>query len=604
MNYLSVENISKSFGDRVLFNNISFGIAKGQKLALVARNGTGKTSLLRILAGLDVPDEGTVTFRNQLKVSYLTQENTLPQLATVADCLTANTHISDALLNEKPHYELTEEEQSHLGKIKSVAGKLGVPFFHQKVNELSGGQQKRLALSKVLIDEADFIIMDEPTNHLDLDMIEWLESFLASTNITMLLVTHDRYFLDEICDEILELEDGKLYRHKGNYSYYLEKKAERDEMESANLQRSKNLYRSELDWMRKQPRARGTKSKSRIDAFHVLEEKTKKKNEQGNVALDINISRIGSKILEIHRISKSYGDLKLIDNFDYSLRKGEKIGIVGSNGAGKSTLLNIIMGKEPCDKGKIVMGETIVPGYFEQQSKNISDQKRVIEVIREIADFIPMSGGRKISASQLLERFLFDPSMHFQYVEKLSGGEKRRLYLLTVLMKNPNLLILDEPTNDLDIQTLSVLEDYLASFEGCVLIVTHDRFFMDRVADHIWAFEGDGEISVLNGNYYDYRQKLKEQKREQKKEATVVRGKPEEAASNKKRKLSFKEKQEYEKLESEILLLEEEKTMLEQQLGESDLTHEKLMEVSNRFQHVIHEIDAKTVRWMELAELN
>ncbi len=318
--------------------------------------------------------------------------------------------------------------------------------------------------------------------------------------------------------------------------------------------------------------------------------------------LDVNISRIGSKILEIHRISKSFGNLKLIDNFDYSLRKGEKIGIVGSNGSGKSTLLNIIMGKESCDKGKIVMGETIVPGYFEQQSKNISDQKRVIEVIREIADFIPMSGGRKISASQLLERFLFDPSMHFQYVEKLSGGEKRRLYLLTILMKNPNLLILDEPTNDLDIQTLSVLEDYLASFEGCVLIVTHDRFFMDRVADHIWAFEGDGKISVLNGNYYDYRQKLKEQKREQKKEATVVKVKPEETVSGKKRKLSFKEKQEYEKLENEIMLLEEEKSMLEQQLGESDLTHEKLTEVSNRFQQVIHEIDEKTMRWMELAE--
>lgn len=601
MNYLSVENISKSFGDRILFKDISFGISKGQKVALVARNGTGKTSLLRMLAELEPPDEGSITYRNQLKVSYLPQESNLAASATVADCLTVNNHIADALLNEKPHYELTEEEQTLLGKIKSVAGKLNVDFFHQQVGVLSGGQQKRLALAKVLLDEADFVIMDEPTNHLDLDMIEWLESFLTTANMTMLLVTHDRYFLDEICDEILELDNGTLYRHKGNYSYYLEKKAERLDNEQASTARAKNIYRTELEWMRKQPRARGTKSKSRIDAFYETEENAKRKTEQNNVQLDINISRIGSKILEIHRVSKSYEDLKLIEGFDYSLRKGEKIGIVGNNGAGKSTLLNIITGKTKPDKGKVVLGETIVPGYFEQQVDELSGQKRVIEVVRDIAEFIPMSGGRKISAAQLLERFLFEPSMHFQYVEKLSGGEKRRLYLLTVLMKNPNLLILDEPTNDLDIETLSVLEDYLASFEGCVIIVTHDRFFMDKVVDHIWVFEGDGKIKVINGNYNDYRLQRKALKREQKKEernSEPVKPK----AESPKKKLTFKERQEYELLEKDIQLLEEEKTMLEKQLSDEGINHEQLMEKAKRIQQIIIEVDNKTLRWLELAE--
>ncbi len=601
VNYLSVENISKSFGDRVLFKNISFGIAKGQKVALVARNGTGKTSLLRILAQLEPPDEGNITYRNQLKVAYLTQENTLNQTASVADCLTHQLPIADALLNEKPHYELNEEELQQLGKIKTIAGKLQVDFFHQQVSALSGGQQKRLALAQVLLAEADFIIMDEPTNHLDLDMIEWMESFLASTSLTMLLVTHDRYFLDEICDEILELDNGTLYRHKGNYSYYLTKKAERLENESAAVARARNLYRNELEWMRKQPRARGTKSKSRIDSFYDIEEQASKKQEQGNVQLDINISRIGSKILEIHHISKSYESLKLIDNFDYSLRKGEKIGIVGNNGAGKSTLLNIITGKLLPDKGKVVIGETIVPGYFEQHAAELSGQKRVIEVVREIAEFIPMSGGRKISAAQLLERFLFEPGMHFQFVEKLSGGEKRRLYLLTVLMKNPNLLILDEPTNDLDIQTLTVLEEYLLSFEGCVLIVTHDRFFMDRVADHIWVFEGDGHISVINGNYNDYRLAKKAQKKESKKETVLKNKLPEPADNRTKKKLSYKEKVEFESLEKDIQLMEEEKAMIEQQLSSPEFSHEQLQDISHRYQTLLSTIESKTNRWLELA---
>lgn len=602
MNYLSVENISKSFGDRVLFRDISFGIAKGQKVALVARNGTGKTSLLRMLAGLEQPDNGKVTWRNQLRVSFLQQENKLNPSDIVADVLTDNQHLADAMLHEKPSYDLTDDEQNQLGKIKTVSGKLGVEFFDRKISQLSGGQLKRLALAQVLLADADFIIMDEPTNHLDIDMIEWLEGYLGGTHATMLLVTHDRYFLDEICTEILELEDGTLFKHKGNYSYYLEKNAERMENENANVARARNTYRSELEWMRKQPRARGTKSKSRIDSFYVVEEQAKKKTQEGNVQLDINISRIGSKILEIHKVSKSFDDRLLINNFDYSFRKGEKIGIVGANGAGKSTLLNILMGRLKPDKGKVVIGETIVPGYFEQQGLELSEQKRVIEVIREIAEFIPMSLGKKISASQLLERFLFPPHMHFQYVDKLSGGERRRLYLCTVLMKNPNLLILDEPTNDLDIQTLSVLEDYLNSFEGCVIIVTHDRFFMDRVVDHVFVFEEEGHIKVINGNYNDYRLEKKAAKREKKKEERKEVEEIKQTAIAGKKKMSFKEKTEYDKLEKEIAALEEEKAQIEQQLSSNTVAHDKIIRLSEELANILHEIEGKTIRWMELAE--
>ncbi len=602
MNYLSVENISKSFGDRVLFKDISFGIAKGQKVALVARNGTGKTSLLRMLAGLEQPDNGKVTWRNQLRVAFLQQENKLNPADVVADVLTDNKHLADALLHEKPSYDLSDDEQNHLGIIKTVSGKLGVEFFDRKVSQLSGGQLKRLALAQVLLADADFIIMDEPTNHLDIDMIEWLEGYLGGTHATMLLVTHDRYFLDEICTEILELENGTLYKHKGNYSYYLEKNAERLDNENANIARARNTYRSELEWMRKQPRARGTKSKSRVDAFYDVEEQAKKKTQDGNIELDINMSRIGSKILEIHKVSKSFNDKELINNFDYSFRKGEKIGIVGANGAGKSTLLNILMGKIKPDKGKVVIGETIVPGYFEQQGLELSEQKRVIEVIREIAEFIPMSLGRKISAAQLLERFLFPPHMHFQYVDKLSGGERRRLYLCTVLMKNPNLLILDEPTNDLDIQTLSVLEDYLNSFEGCVIIVTHDRFFMDRVVDHVFVFEELGNIKVINGNYNDYRLEKKAAKREQKKEERKEAEQIKQTATSTKKKLSFKEKAEYDMLEKEIASLEEEKALIEQQLSANTVAHDKIIRLSEELANLLHEIDKKTERWMVLAE--
>ncbi len=603
MNYLSVENLSKAFGDKVLFDKISFGIDSGKKVAIVARNGSGKTSLLRIIAGLDVADTGKVVLRNNLKTAYLEQETNFENAITIADALTNNMHLADVLTGTKTTDELNDDELTQLGKIKTVAGKLSVDYYAQHTSALSGGQKKRLALAQVLIADADFIILDEPTNHLDIEMIEWLQGYLSSINASLLMVTHDRYFLDHVCNEILELDNGILYRHKGNYSYYLEKRALRLESESATVTKAQNLYRKELDWMRRMPQARGTKAKARVDAFYETEQVAKKNIAEKNISLDINISRIGSKIVEIHKASKSFGEKKIISGFDYTFRKGEKIGIVGPNGIGKSTLLNLITGRLQPDKGKIVMGETIVPGYFEQQPKYISADKRVIEVVRDIAEFIPMTLGRKISAIQLLERFLFPSSMHFQYVSKLSGGEKRRLYLLTVLMQNPNLLILDEPTNDLDIDTLAVLEDYLESFEGCVMMVTHDRFFMDKVADHIFVFEGDGEIKVINGNYNDYRRQKAEKNREQKKvEKKLAESLASPSEKKEKKKLTFKEKLEFENLEKEIFALEEQKAEIEQQLSSGTLHTEKIHVLSKQLSEMIHDIDSKTKRWMELSE--
>lgn len=603
MNLLSVENISKSFGEKILFENVSFGIQQGQKIALVAKNGSGKSTLLKIIIGKDIPDAGKVVARNGINIVLLEQDSNFPADQTIAAAFTENTNIASALLNND-YSKLTEEELTMVGEIKTVAGKLNVDDFPKLCGTCSGGQLKRISLAKALIGHADLLILDEPTNHLDIEMIEWLENYLNNTARTILLVTHDRYFLDHICDEILELEDHIIYRHRGNYAYYLEKRAERIDSQLASIDKAKNLYRKELEWMRRMPKARGTKAKARQDSFYDTEKEAKKRIEEKKAELEINVTRIGSKILEIHKLSKSINDKLLIHNFDYTFKRGEKIGIVGANGAGKSTLLNMIMGKAEADKGKITVGETIVFGYFEQQGIQFANDKRVVEVIKEIADFIPLKGGQKITATQLLERFLFSPETHYQYVGKLSGGEKRRLYLLTVLMKNPNFLVLDEPTNDLDIHTLTALEDYLDNFEGCVLLVTHDRFFMDRLADHIFVFEPGGNIRDIIGNYTQYRdQKKSEEKANKKIAEQIIAEKEVPQVTSDKRKLSFKEKFELEQLDKEIPQLESKKKKLEEELASVADNFEKLNAVSAELGKVSAELDEKGLRWLELTEL-
>lgn len=601
MNLLSVENISKSYGDKVLFENISFGINEGQKVALVAKNGSGKSTILRIIMGKDQPDSGKVVSRNDCKISLLEQESNFPKGTTMALAVTNQPKLASALENNT-FDELTDEELTQIGTIKTVCGKLKVDDFKKLCETCSGGQLKRLSLAKILIDDADLMILDEPTNHLDIEMIEWLESYLTSIPKTFLLVTHDRYFLDMICDEILELEDKTIYKHRGNYEYYLEKRAARLESQQASIDKARNLYRKELEWMRRMPKARGTKAKARQDAFYDTEKDAKKRIDDKQVNLEINISRIGSKILELHKISKSIADRLLINQFSYTFKRGEKIGIVGPNGAGKSTLLNLIMGKIEPDKGKIVVGETIQFGFFEQQGIQFSDDKRVIEVIKEIADFIPLTGGKKITASQLLERFLFEPSTHYQYVGKLSGGEKRRLYLLTVLMKNPNFLILDEPTNDLDTHTLTALEDYLDNFEGCVLLVTHDRFFMDRLVDHVFVFEKEGEIKDILGNYTKYREAKKQEEKQARIEKAEIKNTPFEEKSEKK-KLSYKEKLEFDQINKQIPVLESRKKELEEKLNSGNFQMEELTALTDQLGKVTTELEEKELRWLELSEM-
>lgn len=603
MNILSVENISKSFGEKVLFENVSFGIQQGQKAALVAKNGSGKSTLLRIITGKDTPDSGKVVSRSDVRLVMLEQESLFAADLSLAQAVTGSPKLATALIQN--NFEgLTDEELTLIGSIKTICGKLNIDDFAKTCGTCSGGQLKRLSLARVLIAEGDLLILDEPTNHLDIEMIEWLEVFLTNSTKTLLLVTHDRYFLDNICDEILELEDQTIYRHRGNYAYYLERRSERIESKQASIDKAKNLYRKELEWMRRQPKARSTKAKAREDAFYDTEKEAKKRIDEKQVNLDINITRIGSKILEIHKISKSIGDRLLIKDFDYTFKRGEKIGIVGANGAGKSTLLNMIMGRIEPDKGKIVVGETIVFGYFEQQGIQFADDKRVIEVVKEVGDFIPLANGKKITASQLLERFLFPSEMHYQMVGKLSGGEKRRLYLLTVLMKNPNFLVLDEPTNDLDIHTLTALEDYLDNFEGCVLMVTHDRFFMDRMAHHIFVFEQGGNIRDIIGNYAKYRDQKKLKEKELKKATTPVE-KPTVVSEPKTgaRKLSFKEKFELEQLDKEIPRLEAEKKDLEEKLNAGGMDHEELMKISEHLGKISNDLDEKSLRWLELSEL-
>lgn len=618
MNLLSVENLSKEYGEKPLFDKISFGIEQGQRVALVARNGAGKTTLLNILNKKDIADEGNVIFRNDIRVSFLEQEPRFDMNLTVYDAL---------FFSENEHqkavkaYEIALEtndskkiEEAMLlmdslnawdyeAKVKQILFKLKISWLNQKINSLSGGQLKRLALARVLIEEPQLLIMDEPTNHLDLEMIEWLENYFTRNDITLLVVTHDRYFLDNVCTDILELENRKLYRYKGNFEYFIEKKAEREFNEIQELDKAKNLYRRELEWVRKMPKARGTKSKSRVDAFHQLEDKIAGKRKTEELKLNVKMSRIGGKILEFKKVYKSFDNISILKGFDYTFRTGERIGIVGKNGIGKSTLLNIIAGLENADSGKINLGETIVLGYYSQKGLQLKEDKRVIEVVKDIAEIIPLSDGSKLSASQFLQLFQFPPEMQYTFVSKLSGGEKKRLYLLTVLIKNPNFLLLDEPTNDLDLLTLSTLEDFLISFKGCLLIVSHDRYFMDKLVDQLFVFEGNGVVSGFSGNYSEYREKLKIEVKEVKDEKINRKDYEKlEVVNSKKEKLSYKEKFELESLEKEIQHLEERKKQLLEALQNSLIHHEQLAKYTEELADVNTLIDDKSFRWLELSE--
>ena len=617
MNYLSVQDLGKSYGIQTLFKGLNFGIDQGQKVALVARNGTGKTTILRALAGVESADTGLVVFRKGIRIAFLQQESHFGNAKTVYQAifesenplLSAIQEYEAALLNpenadafQKAFDKMDQlEAWDYEVKVKTILSKLKLDELTQELSVLSGGQKKRLSLAKILIEQPDFLILDEPTNHLDLAMIEWLQEFLTKENVTLFMVTHDRYFLDAICNEILELEEGDLYRYKGNYTYYLEKKQERQTVMQTNIDKAKNLYTKELEWMRRQPKARGTKSKARIESFYDVEKSAKKRIKNDKVQLEVQMTRLGSKILELHKVSKSYGDLKILDQFTYTFKKRDRIGIVGKNGVGKTTVLNMLTGTETIDAGKIVTGDTVVIGYYTQSGMKMDEGKRVIEIVRDIAEYIPLAGGRKLTAAQMLERFLFTKDAQWKHVSVLSGGEKKRLYLLTILMKNPNFLILDEPTNDLDLITLKVLEDFLDEFEGCMITVSHDRYFMDRLVDHLFVFEGDGQVKDFPGNYTDYREnvaadgKLKIDKPKLKD--------PVKDRASEKRKLTYNEKKEYDTIESVIDVLEQEKVAIGAQFNDTGLDAGKMKELGVRLKEIDEEIASKTNRWMELAEL-
>ena len=616
VNYLSVENIAKSFGELQLFSNISFGINEGQKVGFVAKNGTGKTTLLHILAGTEAPDDGRVVYRKDITSAFLAQEPDLDPKLTVEETIFAGENETLKVIAryekalENPDnadaYQRAFEEMDMLQawdfetQYKQILFKLKLEELDKLVGELSGGQKKRLALANMLLHKPDFIIMDEPTNHLDLDMIEWLEEYFRKENFTIFMVTHDRYFLERVCNEIVELEDGQLYTYKGNYSYYLDKKDARIELDQTNTDKAKQLFKKELDWMRRQPKARTTKSKSRIDDFHEIKDRASKRRNDHQVQLEINMERVGSKIVELHKISKRYEDKQLLDGFEYNFQKGERIGIIGKNGTGKSTFLNILTGKIKPDSGKVIVGDTIKFGYYTQGGIQAKPGQKVIDVIKEFGEYIPLAKGRQISAGQLLERFLFDRKKQYDFVEKLSGGERKRLYLCTVLIQNPNFLILDEPTNDLDIVTLNVLENFLLDFPGCLVVVSHDRYFMDKIVDHLFVFKGNAEVQDFPGNYSDYREYEAIQTAE-------INAAPKAEVSDDKTKkstdasagLTYNEKKEFGKLEKEILNLEKRKEKLQQKFLEN-LSGKQIDEASLELQKVIDEIETKTERWFEL----
>ena len=624
MNYLSVENITKSFGARIIFEDLTFGIDQGQKVAIVAKNGNGKTTLLKCLLGQEDIDDGRIVFRNDIHIAFMEQSENLdlnhsifeevfshdlPELQAVKKYNQALSSGDEELI-AKSFEQITELNAWDIeNRVHQVLSVLKLDNTSQKIENLSGGQKKRVALAKVLVAEPDFLILDEPTNHLDLDMIEWLEEYLSKSKSTILMVTHDRYFLEVVCDTILELEDQTIYKYKGNFSYYLEKKAERQEQLASTIDKARNTMRKELEWMRRQPKARGTKQKARIDSFYDLKSVASQRINEDEIEIPIKMERLGTKILEIHKMKKAFGDKPIINNFSYNFKRQERLGIVGNNGTGKSTFLNMIQELEPLNQGSVVVGETVTFGYFNQELIQVDEDKKVIDVIREIAEFIPLEKGRTMTAAQFLEKFLFPRDMQYNYVYKLSGGEKRRLKLMTVLMKNPNFLILDEPTNDLDIFVMSVLEDYLRNFPGCLIVVSHDRYFMDKMVDHLFVFDGTGNIKDIVGNYTAYRSQLiadqKEEKRlvvAEKKESKKQIPVEEKIRTEKKKRLSFKEREEFKQLEKDLDSLEILKEELTMKLSDSTLASQEIVEIGNQLSETVKSLEEKTDRWLELSE--
>lgn len=616
VNYLSVENISKSFGERTLFDNLSFGINKDQKIAFVAKNGTGKTSILKILTGEDTPDTGQVVIRKDIKMAFLPQEPILDPELTIEESIFASDNdtlkvieqYEKALENpedEEAYQKAFERMDMHNAwdfetQYKQILFKLKLEDLKLKVKSLSGGQKKRLALAIILINKPDLLILDEPTNHLDLEMIEWLENYFAKENMTLFMVTHDRFFLERVCNEIIELEHGKLYQYKGNYSYYLTKKEERIAAENASIDKAKNLFVKELEWMRRQPKARTTKSKSRQDDFYVIKEKAHSRRKEHQIELEINMERMGSKIVELHNVSKKFKDKTILNNFNFNFKKGERIGIIGKNGTGKSTFLNILTNTTPPDSGKVIVGDTIKIGYYTQSGINPKPEQKVIDVIKEFGEYIPLTKGKIISAAQLLERFLFDRKKQYDFVEKLSGGELKRLYLCTVLIQNPNFLILDEPTNDLDIVTLNVLESFLLDYPGCLVVVSHDRYFMDKIVDHLFVFRGEGVIEDFPGNYSDFRT-YEDSVEPIKEEKINTADKKSWKQNNTNPGLNFNEQKEYQKIEKEIKDLERQKEAIEVLFSEGKVADADIAKKAEELQTVLNKIDEKTERWFELS---
>ena len=624
MNYLSVENLTKSFGVRVLFSDLTFGIDQGQKVAIVAKNGAGKTTLLRCLMEMEPYDSGRIVYRNDIRIAFMEQSEMLNPKHSILEAVfdhdipelqlikTYNIAIAnnDEKALEECYQQLTDLNAWDIEvKVQQILSVLKLTDTSQKIEDLSGGQKKRVALAKVLLSEADLLFLDEPTNHLDLDMIEWLESYLSSSKSTILMVTHDRYFLEVVCDTIFELSNETLFRYKGNFSYYLEKKAEREEQLHATVDKARNTFRKELDWIRRQPKARGTKQKARVDAFEGIKTTAQMRLEEDEMELPVKMERLGSKIVEFHKLSKAYGEKTILHDFSYHFQRKERLGIVGNNGTGKSTFLNLLIGQDQPEKGKVVIGDTIVFGYYSQDLIKVDDGKKVIDVVKDVAEYIPLEKGKQLSASQLLERFLFTRDSHYNFVHKLSGGEKRRLKLLKVLMANPNFLILDEPTNDLDIFAMAVLEEYLRNFQGCLVVVSHDRYFMDKMVDHLFVFEGEGKILDIVGNYTDYRKVQTNKPKEEKSSNTKTIISKEDQKflkptilSNEKRKLTFKEKEELAALEKSLVDLEQGKLELTNSLSDSGKSNKEIYEAGIELGKLVEELDRQTNRWLELSE--
>ncbi len=629
MNYISIENVSKSYGIKVLFEEVTFGIDKGDKIALVAKNGTGKSTLLKIIKGIETPDTGQVIMRNDTTIGFLDQADSFEKYETIKEYIFDSPKFQivqeyEELARTAPESNKFQEAMEEMNRIggwdaeqqaQKILSVLGHQDFERSVKKMSGGEHKRLALAKVLLNEPDVLILDEPTNHLDLDMIEWLEEYLSQKNLTLFMVTHDRYFLESICSDIIELDGGACYKYKGNYSYYLEKRAERFANDQVTIDKAKNLMKKELEWLRRQPKARGTKQKARIDAFDAVKEAATKKIDNSTLELKVLSTRLGTKILEFHNVSKSFGDNKMLEKFSYNFKRNEKIGIVGKNGVGKTTFINMIMNELSPDSGKIVIGETVKFGYYNQKGMSFKPGKKVIEVVKDIAESIPLEKGKSITALQLLEKFFFPKNMHYQHVELLSGGEKKRLYLLTILLENPNFLILDEPTNDLDIYTIQALENFLDLFQGCLIVISHDRYFIDKVCDHIFYFKGEGQIKDILGNYTKYRELLLADNEQQRIDKREEKGEKSEkydlseskAIENKKNKtkpvISNNKRKEFMRLEDQIAKLEEKKKEITEKMYDPTLSPESLQELADELKTTEEVLEEKTMAWMEIAEL-